>query len=68
MPELPDITVYVQCLEQRVIGEPLQQIRLGGPVVLRTVEPPIEALAGQHVVGVRRLGKRVVCLVTRRAR
>ena len=41
MPELPDITVYVRCLEQRVVGEPLIAIRLGGPVVLRTVDPPI---------------------------
>ena len=60
MPELPDITVYVEALEKRVRGAVLAQVRLGSPFVLRTVEPPLAAAAGRPVAGVRRLGKRVV--------
>ena len=60
MPELPDITVYVEAIETRVRGAILAQVRLGSPFVLRTVEPPIAAAAGRSLVGVRRLGKRVV--------
>jgi len=60
MPELPDITVYVEALEKRVKGAVLAQVRLGSPFVLRTVDPPIATAAGRPVAGVRRLGKRVV--------
>jgi len=60
MPELPDITVYVEALEKRVRGAVLEQVRLGSPFVLRTVAPPIAAAAGRSIAGVRRLGKRVV--------
>ena len=60
MPELPDIELYLHALEHHVVGEVLEGVRLASPFVLRSVEPPIEAVKGKHVRGVRRLGKRVV--------
>lgn len=60
MPELPDITVYVEALQRRVVGQPLDEVRLKTPFLLRTVEPPLEALIGKRVVAVERLGKRIV--------
>jgi len=60
VPELPDVTVYVEALATRVVGDRLLEIRLSSPFVLRTTEPAREELAGRTVVGVRRLGKRIV--------
>jgi len=60
MPELPDVTVYVEALERRIVGRRLGEIRLNSPFVLRTVAPPLAAAQGRRVVGVRRLGKRIV--------
>jgi formamidopyrimidine-DNA glycosylase len=60
MPELPDITVYVEALERRILGQPLEGVRLTDPFVLRSVEPPPDAAAGRLVTGVSRLGKRIV--------
>jgi formamidopyrimidine-DNA glycosylase len=60
MPELPDVVVYLECLDRRVRGQPLLEVRLESPFVLRTVEPPIEALVGRRVVRLSRLGKRLV--------
>jgi len=60
MPELPDIAAYLVALTPRVVGEPLVSIRLASPFLLRTVEPPLAACEGQRVLGVRRLGKRIV--------
>jgi len=60
MPELPDIAVYVESLAARVLGAPLTGVRLGSPFLLRTVDPPLAACVGRRVVGVRRLGKRIV--------
>ena len=60
MPELPDIEAYVEALRDRVVGQALQGVRLASPFVLRTVEPPLAALAGGCVVDVERLGKRIV--------
>jgi len=60
MPELPDIVVYLEALEKRVVGQTLQRIRLTNPFLLRSVDPPITAAAGRKVVGLRRLGKRIV--------
>jgi formamidopyrimidine-DNA glycosylase len=60
MPELPDVVVYIERLEPRVVGRVLQRIRLGSPFVLRSVEPEPGALAGRTVRGLRRLGKRIV--------
>lgn len=60
MPELPDVSVYVERLEALVGGEALEAVRLVSPFVLRTVEPPISAAEGRAVRSVRRLGKRIV--------
>ncbi len=60
MPELPDVTVYVEALEARVAGGRLERLRLVSPFVLRSVTPPVSAIAGRAVRGVRRLGKRIV--------
>ncbi|HEY6484127.1 MAG TPA: DNA-formamidopyrimidine glycosylase family protein [Steroidobacteraceae bacterium] len=59
MPELPDITVYVEALESRLRGAQLQSSRISHPFLTRTFEPPLSALHGRRVVGVRRVGKRV---------
>jgi formamidopyrimidine-DNA glycosylase len=60
MPELPDIVVYLERLEPRVLGQVLERVRLASPFLLRTVEPPLETVRGKRVVGLRRLGKRIV--------
>ncbi len=60
MPELPDITVYLEALERRVLGEPLEAVRTASPFLLRSVEPPLAAAQGKRVTGLRRLGKRLV--------
>ncbi len=60
MPELPDVVVYLERLEAMVGRGPLLGIRLRSPWVLRTVDPPIEAVAGKAIVGFRRIGKRLV--------
>jgi formamidopyrimidine-DNA glycosylase len=59
MPELPDITVYLEALDKRVVGKKLTRIRLENIFVLRTALPPIDSLAGKKVVALRRLGKRI---------
>ncbi len=60
MPELPDVTVYVEALAARVVGHPLTGIRFASPFLLRSAVPPIAEAYGQAVRGVRRLGKRIV--------
>jgi formamidopyrimidine-DNA glycosylase len=60
VPELPDIVVYVEALEQRTLGARLEQVRLVSPFLLRTVVPPIAEAEGREVRSVRRLGKRLV--------
>ncbi len=60
MPELPDVVVYLEALAPRIIGRVLQRIRVAGPSLLRTAEPPIHQAEGKKVVGLRRLGKRIV--------
>jgi formamidopyrimidine-DNA glycosylase len=60
MPELPDIAAYVHALAPRVVGAPLDQVRIVSPFVLRSADPPVTALVGHRVVDVRRLGKRIV--------
>ncbi len=60
MPELPDVTVYIEALERRIIGATLLRIELVSPFVLRTVDPPIDSVSRASCVGVRRLGKRIV--------
>ena len=60
MPELPDITVYVEHLEARLRGRELAKIRLASPFLLRTVAPPLDSFLGNTVTGVLRRGKRIV--------
>jgi formamidopyrimidine-DNA glycosylase len=60
VPELPDITVYVEALDRRLRGARLERIRLTSPFLLRTAEPPITLASGRRVLSVSRLGKRVV--------
>ncbi len=60
MPELPDVTVYVERAQERLQGQVLRGIKLFNPFLLRTAVPPIGNAAGQRVLGVQRLGKRVV--------
>src|SRR5262245_41988870 len=59
MPELPDITIYLDALEARVLGQRLAAVRLASPFLLRTAEPPLSAASGRRVVALRRLGKRI---------
>jgi formamidopyrimidine-DNA glycosylase len=59
MPELPDVVVYVEALEGQLTGHQLQRVQLFSPFVLRTVEPPVEAIHGRRAVGARRIGKRI---------
>jgi formamidopyrimidine-DNA glycosylase len=59
MPELPDVTVYVEALQARVLGAKLESTRITHPFLLRTFDPPLESLYGRRVVELRRVGKRV---------
>jgi formamidopyrimidine-DNA glycosylase len=59
MPELPDISAYIHALESRIVGAPIQQIRLASPFLLRTAEPAIRAAEGCEVRELRRVGKRI---------
>jgi formamidopyrimidine-DNA glycosylase len=60
VPELPDITVYCEAIDRRTHGQPLESVRVVSPFVLRSVEPAPAAAVGRSVVGVERLGKRIV--------
>ena len=60
MPELPDVVVYLEALTRRIAGRRLERLTLHSPFVLRTVDPPIEAIQSKTVRGVRRIGKRIV--------
>jgi formamidopyrimidine-DNA glycosylase len=60
VPELPDITLYLEALAPRVLHQPLERLRIANPFLLRTPDPPVSAVEGRLVVGLRRLGKRIV--------
>jgi formamidopyrimidine-DNA glycosylase len=60
VPELPDITVYIDALDKRVTGHALWRVNLVSPFVLRSVDPPLTACQGKQVRGLRRMGKRIV--------
>ncbi|MDP1828162.1 MAG: DNA-formamidopyrimidine glycosylase family protein [Archangium sp.] len=60
MPEYPDLELYLSALTPRVVGQPLERVRLGSPFVLRSVEPPLSGTFGRKIVGLRRLGKRLI--------
>ena len=59
MPELPDIAAYLTALERRITGEPLENVRIASPFLLRTVDPPLSAVEGKRVRELRRVGKRI---------
>lgn len=63
MPELPDVSVYVERLNARLVGERLERIRIQRPFLLRTVDPPVTEVEGKRVLGFRRLGKRIVAQI-----
>jgi formamidopyrimidine-DNA glycosylase len=60
MPELPDLTIYLDALQQRVVGHRLEDIRVAGPSLLRTADPPLTEIGGKTVLDVRRIGKQLV--------
>jgi len=60
VPEYPDVTVYLEALAPRVLGQPLEAIRVRGPALVRTVEPPLREATGKRVTALRRQGKRLV--------
>jgi len=60
VPELPDVVAYLTALEPRVVGRRLERIRLASPFVLRSVDPPVAEAEGRLVIGLRRVGKRIV--------
>src|SRR5579883_1757963 len=60
MPELPDVVVYIECLERRIVGTKLEQVRIVSPFVLRSADPPIGSAVGKTVREIRRMGKRIV--------
>src|SRR6266545_1852636 len=59
MPELPDIVIYLEALEQRILRKTLERVTIVSPFLLRTALPPISSVEGRRVVGLRRLGKRI---------
>jgi formamidopyrimidine-DNA glycosylase len=60
MPELPDIAAYISALEARIVGQPVKQVRLASPFLLRTAQPPVSSVEGRVVRELRRIGKRIV--------
>jgi len=59
LPELPDIVVYIEALEKRILGQTLEHVRIASPFLLRTAEPPLSAVEARRVVRLRRIGKRI---------
>lgn len=59
MPELPDIVVYIEALEPRILNQPLERVRVASPFLLRTATPPLQAVEGESVRELRRVGKRI---------
>jgi formamidopyrimidine-DNA glycosylase len=59
MPELPDVTVYIEALEKRIVGQLLEAVRIVSPSLLKTARPPIRSAEGRKVLRLRRLGKRI---------
>ena len=60
MPELPDIVIYIEALQARLLNQPLQKVRLTSPFLLRSFDPPIYSTEGKKVLGFHRIGKRIV--------
>jgi formamidopyrimidine-DNA glycosylase len=60
VPELPDITTYIEALEERLVGKVIDKVRVASPFVVRSFDPPLRAIEGRTVVALRRIGKRIV--------
>ena len=60
MPELPDILLYIHALRPRIVGQRVERVRLATPFLLRSVDPPLAAVEGKTIVGLERIGKRIV--------
>src|SRR6266481_618181 len=60
MPELPDVLLYIESLKPRILGQPLERVRLASPFVVRSVSPPVSAIQGRAVRALSRLGKQIV--------
>src|SRR5947209_17175601 len=60
MPELPDVTIYIEQLERRVRGATLEKLRIASPNVLRTFNPPYDSVQGRRILDIRPVGKRIV--------
>jgi len=60
MPELPDILLYLHALRPRIVGRPVERVRLASPFLLRSIDPPLTAIEGRTILDLHRLGKRVV--------
>jgi formamidopyrimidine-DNA glycosylase len=60
MPELPDLTVYIETIGAKTVGRVLEHVRVASPFLVRTVDPPLRAVEGARVLGLRRVGKRIV--------
>src|ERR1700687_4724269 len=60
MPELPDLTVYLDFLQSHIVGQTLEHVRVASPFVLRTADPPLKAADNKRVLGLRRSGKRLI--------
>jgi formamidopyrimidine-DNA glycosylase len=60
VPEFPDLELYLHALRSRIVGERLEAVRIASPFILRSIDPPIDAVVGRTVNGLRRLGKRIV--------
>jgi len=59
LPELPDIAAYIAALEPRIVGQPLERVRVAGPFLVRTIDPPLSDMNGRTVREIRRVGKRI---------
>src|SRR5215467_2530339 len=59
MPELPDVTIYIEALEARILGQTLERVRLASPFLLRTIDPPLAATHEKTVRRLHRIGKRI---------
>jgi len=59
MPELPDIAAYINALERRIVGSPIEHVRIASPFLLRTVQPPLADVEDRTVRKLRRIGKRI---------
>src|SRR5437667_313922 len=60
MPELPDVSLYVEAIEQRAGGQVLEKIRIASPFLVRSVDPPVREAEGKRLTSVRRIGKQIV--------